>query len=288
MHALALAALLAASATTSASRLDAILARGEIRVGTTGDYRPFSFRRPDGTLEGFDIDAARALADALGVALRFVDTSWPRLVDDLREGRYDIAMSGITRTLERQKHVALSEPYFSLGKCPLVRRTDRKRFSDLASIDRPGVRIGVNPGGTNEAFVRAHIRNATIVVIENNLEIPEAVARGKVDVMLTDNVEALLASGRDERLLAVSPESPLTHEELSYMLARDDPAFLDWVNLWLHQMKLSGELQRLRAKWIPSSTASSRSGRGGSSSAGRPPRLLGSRERPAFPRWGTR
>ncbi len=249
MHALVFA--LAALVTVlPASQLDAILERGEILVGTTGDYRPFSYRRPDGTLEGFDIDAARRLAAALGVEVRFVATSWPTLVEGLREGRYDIAMSGITRTLERQARVSLSDPYFSIGKCPLVRAADRERFSDLEAIDRPGVRIGVNPGGTNEAFVREHIENAEIVVIEDNLSIPEAVASGRVDVMLTDNVEAVLVAALDPRLVAVSPDSPLTREELSYMLPRDDPAFLDWVNLWLHQMTLGRELERLREKWM--------------------------------------
>ncbi len=73
----------------------------------------------------------------------------------------------------------------------------------------------------------------------------------------TDNVEAVLVAALDPRLVAVSPDSPLTHEELSYMLPRDDPAFLAWVNLWLHQMTLGGELERLREKWM--TAASSRS-----------------------------
>ena len=225
MHALVLAALVAV---LPASHLDTILERGEIVVGTTGDYRPFSYRRPDGTFEGFDIDAARRLAAALGVDVRFVATSWPTLLDGLREGRYDIAMSGITRTLERQTVVSMSDPYFSIGKSPLVRAADRERFPNLEAIDRPGIRIGVNPGGTNETFVRRTIERAEIVVIEDNLSIPEAVAAGRVDVMLTDNVEAVLVASRDPRLVAVSPDDPLTHDELSYMLPRDDDAFLNW------------------------------------------------------------
>lgn len=280
MNALVLAALVAVA---PASRLDAVLERGVILVGTTGDYRPFSYERPDGTFEGFDIDAANRLGADLGVRVRFVATTWPKLVDGLLEGRYDIAMSGITRTLERQKRVSLSAPYFSIGKCPLVRKADRERFTDLEAIDRPGVRIGVNPGGTNEAFVREHIDEAQVVVIEDNLSIPDAVASGRVDVMLTDNVEAVIVAGRDPRLFAVSPESPLSHDELSYMLPRDDPSFLNWVNLWLHRMRLDGELERLHREWI-SSAASSRSGRSDSSSRAPRPPLPESRAMPVVPR----
>jgi len=239
---------------TQTSHLDTIIERGYINVGTTGDYRPFSLGRTDGSFEGIDIDAAHALGEALGVEVRFVKTSWPSLVAGLREGRYDIAMSGITRTLERQKVVGLTDAYFTLGKCPLIRKSDRERFPNLEAIDRPGVRIGVNPGGTNEAFVRKHIQNATIVVIENNLAIPSAVASAEVDVMLTDNVEAVLASRENERLHAVSPDEPLTHDELAYMLPRGDPAFRNWLDLWIHRMKLTGELDRIRQKWLGASS----------------------------------
>ena len=236
------------------SHLDTIIERGHIVVGTTGDYRPFSFARSDGSFEGLDIDAAHALGDALGVEVKFVETSWPNLVAGLRDGRYDIAMSGITRTLERQKVVGLTDAYFTLGKCPLIRKSDRERFPNLEAIDRPGVKIGVNPGGTNEAFVRKHIQNATIVVIENNLAIPNAVASAAVDVMLTDNVEAVLASRENDRLLAVSPDEPLTHDELAYMLPRGDPALRNWLDLWIHRMKLTGELDSIRQKWLGASS----------------------------------
>ncbi|HJO37476.1 MAG TPA: transporter substrate-binding domain-containing protein [Vicinamibacterales bacterium] len=237
-------------ATSPASQLEAILAQGEIRVGTTGDYRPFSYRRPDGTYEGFDIDAARRLGEALGVVVRFVQTSWPTLVDDLDAGRFDIAMSGITRTPERLAVATLSDPYLSIGKSPLVRAADRERFPDLDAIDRPGVRIGVNPGGTNETFVRVRITRATIVVIEDNLSIPDAVATGRVDVMVTDNVEAVLVAGEDPRLAAVSPDTPFTREALSYLLPRGDSALLERVNLWLRRMTATGELDRLRERWM--------------------------------------
>lgn len=236
------------------SHLDTIIERGHIVVGTTGDYRPFSLSRSDGSFAGIDIDAAHALGEALGVEVRFVETSWPSLVAGLHQGRYDIAMSGITRTLERQKVVGLTDAYFTLGKCPLIRKSDRERFPNLEAIDRAGVRIGVNPGGTNEAFVRSHIQNATIVVIENNLTIPSAVASAEVDVMLTDNVEAVLAARENERLLAVSPDEPLTHDELAYMLPRGDPAFRNWLDLWIHRMKLTGELDRIRQKWLGASS----------------------------------
>ena len=233
------------------SVLDRILERGEVRIGTTGDYKPFTYLNPEtGNYEGMDIDAAHLLGDALGVRVRFVPTTWSTLSEDTLGDRFDLAMGGITRTLERQKILALTEPYVTIGKSPLIRKSDRNRFRGLQDMDRPWVRIGVNRGGTNEAFVRANIRQATIVMFENNLDVQPAVAEGDVDVMFTDNVEAVIYARQNPVLYALSPGEPLTREDIGYMTVRDDQAFLNWLNLWLYQMQQKGTLDALRSKWI--------------------------------------
>ena len=233
------------------SRLDVILERGHILVGTTGDYKPFSYLNPEtGKHEGHDIDAAIQLAQALGVEARFVATTWKTLVSGILENKYDIAMCGITRNLSRQKQVGLTAPYISVGKSPLIRKADEKKFKTLADIDQAGVKIGVNPGGTNEKFVQANIKNAAIVVIPKNLAIPDKIANGEVDVMITDNVEAMLVAGKHSELFAVSPNAPLTKDDFGYMIPRDDFAFLNWLNLWVHQMHEKGEFAKLKAQWI--------------------------------------
>ena len=233
------------------SRLDVILERGHILVGTTGDYKPFSYLNPEtGKYEGHDIDAAMQLAKALGVEARFVPTTWKTLVNGILENKYDIAMCGITRSLSRQKQVGLTDAYITVGKSPLIRKADEKKFKTLADIDQAGIKIGVNPGGTNEKFVQAHIKKASIVVIPKNLAIPDKIANGEIDVMITDNVEAMLVAGKRPELFAVSPNETLTKDDFGYMIPRDDCAFLNWLNLWVHQMHEKGEFAKLKAQWI--------------------------------------
>lgn len=233
------------------SRLDVILERGHILVGTTGDYKPFSYLNPETQkYEGHDIDAAAKLAEDLGVEVRFVETTWKTLTSGILEGKYDIAMCGITRTLARQKEVGLSDPYIRVGKSPLIRMSDKDRFKTLSDIDQAGVKIGVNPGGTNEKFVRANIKNAEIVVIPKNLDIPDKILSKEVDAMITDNVEAMLVEGNRPDLYAVSPNDTFTKDDFGYMVPRDEFAFLNWLNLWIHQMHEKGEFQKLKTKWI--------------------------------------
>ena len=243
--------LIASVAGAQQSRLDLILERGQILVGTTGDYKPFSyFNEETQVFEGHDIDAAKKLGEALGVEVKFVKTTWKTLVQGILDESYDVAMCGITRNLSRQKQVGLTSPYINVGKSPLIRVADKDRFKTLADIDQPGVKIGVNPGGTNEKFVIANIKQAEILTIEKNLDIPGKVAAGEVDVMITDNVEAMLVAGKNPALYAVSPNDTFTKDDFGYMLPRDDFVFLNWMNLWMYQMHQKGEFDVLKAKWI--------------------------------------
>ena len=86
------------------SRLDTVLESRILRVGTTGDYRPFTvLDKTTGEYSGFDVDMARSLAQALGVQINFVPTTWSKLAGDLSAGAFDIAMGGVSVTLDRQK-----------------------------------------------------------------------------------------------------------------------------------------------------------------------------------------
>jgi cyclohexadienyl dehydratase len=234
-----------------APRLDRIVQQGVLRVGTTGDFKPFSYLNPaTNDYEGHDIDAAKMLAESLAVKVQFVKTTWPTLLKGIQEDQYDIAMCGITRNLARQKVAHLSHPYINVGKSPLIRTADRNRFKTLADIDHPGVKIGVNPGGTNQRFVDANIKRATVVVIERNLSIPEKIVAGELDVMITDNIEAMIVSKAESRLYAVDPENTYTKDDFGYLMPRDDQNWINYVNLWLDLAKLKGDLARLQQKWI--------------------------------------
>jgi cyclohexadienyl dehydratase len=210
-------------------------ARSPLRVATTGDYKPFSFLDPvSGQYSGIDIDMARSLAGALHLDLKLVATSWPTLMEDLAAARFDVAMSGITVTEARRKLGTFSSPYVRDGKGAIVRCKDRKRFPDLAAIDRPGVRVIVNPGGTNQAFVDANIRRATIIVFADNTKIFDELVAARADAMITDRIEIALQSKLHPELCATAGN--LTEEEKAYLLPRDsDLVFL--VDAWLEQAR---------------------------------------------------
>src|ERR1700761_764859 len=172
------------------SRLDDILKRGTLRVGMTGDYLPFtSLDKATQKFRGFDVDMAEALGKALGVRVEYVKTAWPQLTKDFEADDFDIAMGGISITLDRQKKGMFSSPILREGKTPIARCADKDKYQTIADIDKSGTRIIVNPGGTNERFAKANIRNAEIRVYNDNVTIFDEIAKGNADLMLTDSSE---------------------------------------------------------------------------------------------------
>ena len=234
---LCLSVLLAASCSAQADRLDDIQESGVIRVGTTGDYKPFSSF--DGkNYTGYDIDVAKHIADQLGVKLELVKTSWKNLIPDLNADKYDIAMGGITRKMQRQLHAEQTQGYMTFGKCFLVAKGKADAFNTIDKVNIKEVRVGINIGGTNEIFADDHLQNATFTRYENNLDVPQAVATGKVDVMVTETPEALFYQATDKRLEAARCETPFTKSQFGYLVPKGEQELLNTVNFIMDEMKL--------------------------------------------------
>jgi chorismate mutase-like protein len=233
-----------------ADRLDDIRARGVLRVGTTGDYKPFSYRTNEASpWIGLDIELAQQLAKVIGVRVEWVATTWPALMRDFNANRYDIAMSGVSISAERQRVAFFSVPYLSDGKTPITRCENVARFQTIAQIDQPGVRVIVNPGGTNERFARTHLTRATITVWPDNITIFNRIVAGDADVMLTDAIETRLQQRLRPQLCAVHPDAPFDLSEKAYLLPRDE-RWKREVDEWLRPIVANGELARLLEKWL--------------------------------------
>ena len=231
--------------------LDGIRARGVLRVGATGDYNPMNYLDPEtGRYVGFDAALAEDLAASLGVEIEYVPTSWPTLTEDTLAGKFDLAVTGITVTDERKETMLMSDGYLENGKTILCRVGEEDRYMCLCDIDRPEVRVMVNPGGLNEKFARENLPDATLLVHEINQEIPGLVAAGEADIMITEIMEAGYYVGQDSRLAAPLIFEPFTHGQLGILMPKGSEDLLEYVNEFLAAEKESGRIDELAEEYI--------------------------------------
>ena len=231
--------------------VERITERGCLLVGTTGDYRPLSYKESDGEYWGFGIDMAGKIAERLDVGVEFVQTSWPTLSADVQANpqTFDLAIGGITITAARKETMLMSDGYLANGKTILCRSDEADRYQSLADIDKPEVQVMVNPGGLNEKFANENLTHATIIVWPRNEEIPTKVAEGDADVMITEITEAPWYVQNDPRLAAPLLATPFTHGEIGVLMRKGQDDLLDLVNAVIAQMKSDGTLRELHEKY---------------------------------------
>jgi cyclohexadienyl dehydratase len=221
----------------SISRLDQIHKNGILRFGVPGDYAPFAITSGD-SLSGADIRLGRALAAAMGVRPVFVKTSWANLATDMGNDAFDIALGGISITPDRAALASFSIPYHSGGKTFLCRRVDSVRFSTVAAVNKPGVRLIENKGGTNESVARALFPATALQVYPDNIGVFNEIIAGRADVMVTDDTEADLKAHQYPQLCRSFPGTITKSDKALWIHA--DTALVGFVNNWLQKELASG------------------------------------------------
>lgn len=262
INALALIACVALAAAPSVghkdgheSSLDRVLRTATLRVGSPLDYAPFSVAcGADGAHAiGSDVDAVRSLARSLGASVVIVPTTWSDLVESAAS--FDVAVGGITPTLERRRHVGFTQAYAHGGKVAVARCGSpllvqlQAAGGDLASLNRPSTHTVVNPGGTNERLMRSALPLAELVVVDQNGDQYDELLSRAADLTITDQVEAQLMELRYPGRLCASA-SLLTTESKAYMLARDDLPWLVYLNSWLQTWMDGGSANASLAHWL--------------------------------------
>ena len=138
------------------------------------------------------------------------------------------------------------------GKTILCRKTDAKKFRSVADLNKPTVRIMINPGGTNEKFARANLPNAKLIVHDDNADIPLQIAEGNADIMITETVEAVSWVKREPRLAAPLVDKPFdgTRHSCGILMAKGDQELLNYINFVLAELRMDGRLEQLEIKYL--------------------------------------
>lgn len=235
------------------STLDRIVATKVLRVGMNPGYAPFEMIDTDGNMIGFDVDVARYVAKEMGngVTVQFVKSDWDPIIANLNAGKFDMIMSGMTRTPERALRCSFTDPYFETGQALLVNRAKWKPSPKLGvqDFDRPGVVVATRLGTTGEIAARKFFKKAAIKTMESESDAALEVDAGRADVMVYDKpFVAIRAQESPERTFAIL--EPFTKEYLAMAVRRGDTEFRDWLNLTIFELRASGTWDSLYQSWF--------------------------------------
>ena len=114
--------------------LQKVLDRGVLRVGAEGNWSPYVYNEPDGTLVGFEVEMAAAIAEKLGVGIEENPSdSWDGVLAGLEANRYDVVICGASPNPSRQEAYEVTQPYGEQLIALVVseKNEDIKEWSDL-------------------------------------------------------------------------------------------------------------------------------------------------------------
>ncbi|MDR2100850.1 MAG: transporter substrate-binding domain-containing protein [Campylobacteraceae bacterium] len=230
------------------STLNAILARGELIVGLEPGYIPFEMKSKKGEIIGFDVDVAKAMAEAMGVKLKLIPTEWDGLIPSLLTGKVDIIISGMTMFQERNLKVNFIEPYITVGQTLLVAKKHKgKTWKDL---DKSEYIIVTKLGVSAEVAAKKIFKNAKLKTFGSEAESVQEVLNGNADAFIFDkpfNSMFMIEKGKDS-LIHLTNE--LTYEPLGWAIRKGDPDFINWLENFLNQIKHDGVYDKIYEKWF--------------------------------------
>ncbi len=232
-----------------ASRLQKIVESGTLRVGTTGDFNPMSFRDPStNEYVGFDIDVVTKFAEDMGVELEFVPTDWKTLINGIVADKYDMTTSA-SLNMQRAKVAGFSDAYVEFGTVPMTLRSNVENFDGWDSINRPNVTVAVTLGTVFEEQARGYFPDAEIKSVEAPARDYQEVLAGRALVSVTSNVEAASLMKTYPEITIIPVDKARSRRPGAFLVAQNDQIWLNYVNHWISMMHAQGFFEELSAKW---------------------------------------
>jgi len=237
-----------ASAALASSVAD-VKKKGVLVLGADPTFQPFEFKGADGTVQGFEIDIARAVAKDLGVKLQISSVGFGALMpQSVTSGRVDMAISAITITPERAKVVGFSAPYYRSAQVFIVKSGNPKKFAWPASVT--GKTIGVQANTTGQFAAQDSLKPKGAV-----LKVYDDFAAGLADVQ-SGRIEALI--GDAPTVVSLKQRLPGQFAQAGKDLVSEDYGMVFGkgsdlaaaANKTLARLKAGGEYQKLLDKWI--------------------------------------
>ena len=191
--------------------LEAVQKKGVLTVATSPDFPPFESLDGD-RIVGIEVDILEKIAETLGVEIKFEQMDFDSVLPGVQAGKFDVGMSGITVTAEREKNADFTDPYFMAAQAIVVMED-----SDITcKADLEGKSVSVQTGTTAESYCMEN--GYDVQAFQANNDAASALTSGKVDAWVVDNeVAVALAAELDG---AVVLDEAMTSEPYAFAFAK--------------------------------------------------------------------
>jgi polar amino acid transport system substrate-binding protein len=242
----------------SSSDLAAIITRGKLMVGMDVSdirYQPFEMKNKNGEIIGFDVDLAQMMADDLGVSLEIVPTNWDGIIPALVDGKFDLIISAMAVTTERNKAINFSTPYYLSGLCLLINGFDAFHIKDYRDLNHKNIVVATTY--SDDMVLNRYFPDADIVRFKTDEEAVREVIERRAQAFIAGKARVSIFAVKYPRNTTALTE-PFTYEPIAVGMRKGDVDLLNWVNNCIEIMKGDGRLPALEKRWmeqyIPPST----------------------------------
>lgn len=215
-----------------------------LTVGVSADNPPYEFVR-DGQIVGFDIDLINAVGERLGKKIIIKNFDFSGLLAALVSNNIDIAISGLTITAEREKHVSFSIPYMTTKVSILYRLEDNFHGIDDLQNKVIGVQLGTTWGIiANDLSKKVKIK---INHLSNNLMLVEELKAKAIDAIILEELQSQKFIENNKGLASFSLQE--FSSEFAIAMAKNSGSIKE-INKVIRDLEEEGEVERLQKKWL--------------------------------------
>jgi polar amino acid transport system substrate-binding protein len=243
---LLLVALMAAPFLAGCGASGMTITSGKLQMGSDTSYPPFESK--EGTeAVGFDVELAGLIAEKMGLELEVISTAWDGIIPGLKTNKYDIIMSAMTITPEREEEIAFSDPYIDSDQSiAVVKDSPIKTVADLKDKI-----VGVQIDTTGQ-FKAEEIEKAgglkEIQKFDTILVAFEALEQGKVDAIINDYpVNSYISKKRGKTTVVAEIK---TDEKYGIGVNQDNAELLEKINAALAEVKADGGYDKIYEQWF--------------------------------------
>lgn len=246
---LGLISFVALNAVAADSSLVDLKKSGKLRVAVDVTYPPMEFETPDGKPTGFDVDLADQLAKKLGVNAEFVVMSWDGILAGLVSNRYDVIISSMSITPERQQKVDFVE-YMQMGQVFVTRKKDKPVSKETDLTDKV---IAVQADTTSQAAVvemqKKGIKIKDLKAFKGATDTFSALRSFQADVIVVDEPVGLYYAAKDPNHFAVTGQA-VKPEPIGVAVRKNSSTLMKEIEKTLSSMKKDGSFKTISLKWF--------------------------------------